>query len=139
MNAYRWDQLREGLSDEFEADLTHSMMEDFLRLSGDHNPLHADAEFAHQAGFRAVVAHGMLTSALYSRFVGMYLPGRYCILHGIDVDFVNPAFIGDRLRVSGTVTYLNHVYRRVEIKATIHNNHGDLISKAKIRVGLHEH
>lgn len=139
MNAYQWNELHEGLSHEFEAELTQSMIEDFVRLSGDNNPLHTDPEFAQKAGFRTAVAHGMLTSALYSRLVGIYLPGRYWILHGIDLDFVKPAFVGDCLRVSGAVTYLNQAFRRVEMKATIYNQHGHLISRAKIRVGLHEH
>src|SRR5690348_11949178 len=107
MNAYRWEELREGLSYEFEAELTAAMMEEFRHLSGDENPLHVDGEFARQAGFPGPVAYGMLTSSLYSRLVGMYLPGRYCLLHGIDIDFVSPAFAGEQLRVSGKITHLN--------------------------------
>lgn len=139
MNAYRWNELREGLSGEFEAELTRSMMEVFAQLSGDDNPLHTDSEFAKRAGFPGVVAHGMLISAFYSRLVGVYLPGRYSLLHGIEVELVKPAFIGDRLRVSGRITYLNSAYKRAEIRAAIHNGQDELISRAKIRVGLHEH
>lgn len=139
MNAYRWSELREGLSEEFEAELTPLMLQDFLRISGDHNPLHADPEFARHAGFRDVVAPGMLVASLYSQLVGVYLPGRYCLLHGIDLDFVKPAFAGDRLRVFGQICHLNQAYRRAELKATIHGTNGELISKAKIRVGLNEH
>ena len=139
MNAYRWEELREGLAHEFEAELTQAMIEDFRRLSGDENPLHVDNNFASAAGFAQPVAYGMLTSSLYSRLVGMYLPGRYCLLHGIDIDFVSPAFAGDKLSVSGKITYLNQAYRRAEIRAAIHNGRGELISKAKIRIGVHEH
>jgi 3-hydroxybutyryl-CoA dehydratase len=115
------------------------MQTDFSELSGDRNPLHIDSEFARHAGFRDVVAYGMLTSALYSTLVGVYLPGRYCLLQGIDVDFVNPAFLGDRLRIAGSISYLNQAYRRADVKASIHNGNSQLISKAKIRVGVHEH
>jgi 3-hydroxybutyryl-CoA dehydratase len=139
MNSYRWDELSEGLSHEFEAQLTQSMLTDFLELSGDQNPLHTDTEFARHAGFRDIVAYGMLTSALYSTLVGVYLPGRYCLLQGIDVDFVNPAFLGDHLRVAGSISYLNQAYHRAEVKASIHNGDSQLISRAKIRVGVHEH
>ena len=85
MNSYRWDELSEGLSHQFEVQLTQSMLMNFLELSGDQNLLHTDSEFARHAGFRDIIAHGMLTSALYSTLVGVYLPGRYCLLHGIDV------------------------------------------------------
>lgn len=139
MNSYHWDELSEGLSHEFEAQLTQSMLKKFLELSGDQNPLHTDSEFARHGGFRDKIAYGMLTSALYSTLVGVYLPGRYCFLQGIDVDFVNPAFLGDHLRVAGSISYLNQAYRRAEVKASIHNGDGQLISRAKIRVGVHEH
>jgi len=139
MNAYRWADLAEGLSAEFEVELTRAMLDDFVQLSGDDNPLHTDDEFAKRAGFAGVVAHGMLTSALYSRLAGVHLPGKFCLLHGIDLEFVKPSFAGDRLRVSGKIIYLNQAYQRAEIKAQIQNGKGELISKAKIRVGLHEH
>ena len=138
MNAYRWSELRAGLAYSFEVELTPAMMQQFLELSGDTNPLHLDRSFAKEAGFQDVVAYGMLTSALYSRLVGVYLPGRYALLQGIDVDFSKPAFVGDSLTVKGEITYLNEAYRRVEIKATIENGK-DVISKARIRVGVHEH
>jgi len=139
MNAYRWEELTEGLAAEFEVELTQSMLDDFAGLSGDDNPLHTNDEFAERAGFPKTVAHGMLTSAFYSRLAGVHLPGKYCLLHGIDLEFVKPAFAGDRLHISGKITYLNQAYRRAEIKAQIHNAQGELISRAKIRVGLHEH
>jgi 3-hydroxybutyryl-CoA dehydratase len=79
----------------------------------------------------------MLTSALYSRMVGVYLPGRFCLLHGIQVDFSNPAYVGDWLTVKAEIAHLNDAFRRIEIKASIENG-AQVISKAKIRVGLNE-
>ena len=137
MNAYRWSELHAGLAHSFSVQLTPAMMQDFLHLSGDTNPLHLDATFAKEAGFRDVVAYGMLTSALYSRMVGVYLPGRFCVLHGIQVDFSNPAYVGDWLTVKGEIAHLNDAFRRIEIKASIENG-TQVISKAKIRVGLNE-
>ncbi|MGH9570214.1 MAG: MaoC/PaaZ C-terminal domain-containing protein, partial [Candidatus Angelobacter sp.] len=122
----------------FAVELTPAMMQNFLALSDDTNPLHLDREFATESGFREVVAYGMLTSALYSRLVGVYLPGRFCLLHGIQVDFSNPAYVGDQLRVRGEIAYLNEAFRRIEIKASIQTD-SQVISKAKIKVGLNEH
>lgn len=137
MNAYRWSELHIGLAHSFTVQLTPAMMQDFLHLSGDTNPLHLDATFAKEAGFPDVVAYGMLTSALYSRMVGVYLPGRFCLLHGIQVDFSNPAYVGDWLTVKGEIAHLNDAFRRIEIRASIENG-TQVISKAKIRVGLNE-
>jgi 3-hydroxybutyryl-CoA dehydratase len=61
----------------------------------------------------------MLTSSLYSRLVGVYLPGKYALLQGIDLDFSSPCHAGERLHVAGEVVFLNEAYQRFEIKATI--------------------
>jgi len=137
MNAYRWDDLRVGLSHELSAAITADMMIAFTTLSGDTNPLHMDPEYATKAGFPGPVVFGLLTSSFYSQLVGVHLPGKYALLQGINVDFVSPAYIGDRLLVSGEITYLNDAYRQIEIKGRITNQENKLVSKAKIRVGLH--
>ena len=137
MNEYRWDDLRVGLRHEFQVTLVPEMMDAFARLSGDDNPLHVDAAYALAAGFPGPVAFGLLTSSFYSQLVGVHLPGKLALLHGIDVDFVAPAFVGDTLRISGEVRDLVEAYHRIEMRARITNQHEKLVSKAKIRVGLH--
>ena len=138
MKEYRWDDLRVGMRHEMAVTLTTPMMDAFGGLSGDVNPLHVDADYAARAGFRAPVAFGLLTSAFYSQLVGVHLPGRFALLHGIDIDFVSPAFVGDVLRVAGEITFLTDAYHRIEMRARITNQDGKVVSKAKIRVGLHE-
>lgn len=137
MNAYRWDELEVGLHHEFQVTLTADAMRAFAALSGDTNPLHADAAYAEGAGFRGPVVFGLCTSAFYSRLVGVYLPGRHALLHGIDLEFVSPAYVGDALLVAGEISYLSDAYRRIELRGRITNQEGKIVSKAKIRVGLH--
>jgi len=138
MSNYRWEDLAIGLQARFEVVLLQSMMDGFLDLSGDSNPLHSDPEYARASGYPLPVAFGMLTSAFYSRMVGVHLPGRSALLHGIDIDFRSPAFVGDTLTVCAEVVQLNEAYRRVNLKASIVNQNGILISSAKIRAGVRE-
>ena len=139
MNAFQWVDLHEGQDCRFEATVTESMMDAFRALSGDSNPLHEDPAFALSAGFPGVVVFGLLSSALYSRLVGVYMPGRFALLHGLDLDFVKPVFPGEKLIVSGEIVHLSQAYRRIEIRARIVNGEGKVVSRAKIRAGLHEH
>jgi 3-hydroxybutyryl-CoA dehydratase len=138
VNDYRWNDLAVGMAASFEVTLTAEMVDAFSELSGDVNPLHMNEEFAQACGFPHRVAFGMLTASFYSRLVGMYLPGRRAFLHGIDVDFHEPIFIGDRLAVSGEVVHLTDAYHRLELKARIQNQRAQLISKATVRVGVHD-
>jgi 3-hydroxybutyryl-CoA dehydratase len=137
MKEYTWSDLHIGLKEEFEATFATKDAVTFAALSGDENPLHTDKPYAMNAGFSRPVLFGMLTSSLYSRLVGVYLPGKFALLQGIDIDFSSPCFAGDRLNVTGEIVYMNEAYRRFEIKASIRKDDQELVSKATIRVGFH--
>ena len=138
MNEYRWDDLTVGLKHSFDATFTSEMVDDFARLSGDVNPLHVDPNYAIAAGFPGPVIFGMMTSSLYSRLVGVYIPGKYALLQGMDINFHHPCFVGDTLTVVGEIIFLGGALRQMEIKATIRNQSKKLISKAVIRAGMHD-
>jgi 3-hydroxybutyryl-CoA dehydratase len=136
MNSFQFEEMAIGISEEFVAPITNGMMDSFLSISGDINPLHVDVEYAREKDFSDRVVYGMLTSALYSKLAGVYLPGKYCLLQGVDLTFHHPVYVGDILTVRGEVCYLNEAYRMVEIKAYIKNQDGKKISKAKIKAGF---
>ena len=138
MNDYGWPDLVVGQSAAFEVFVTAEVLNSFAAISGDYNPLHMDAAFAKASGFDGQVVFGMLTASFYSRLIGMHLPGKRALLHGIHVEFKSPAYIGDRLSVSGEIAYLNDAYHRLEVKARIVNQNGKVISKATIQAGVHE-
>ena len=134
---YRWEDLTLGLKHSFEATFTEEMAQEFARISGDINPLHVDRAYASSAGFASPVLFGMMTSSLYSTLVGVYLPGKYALLQGIDIDFNSPVFAGDKLFVQGEVVFLSEAYKRLEVKASIRKEDRKLVSKAIIRAGFH--
>jgi acyl dehydratase len=138
MNSYVWKDLHEGLEHRFEAEITPGMVLAFRTLSGDTNPLHGDAGFARAAGYADAVVFGMLTASLYSRLVGVHLPGKFALLHGVDVEFTAPVYVGEKLTVVGAITQLVEAYRRIEIRARILKADGTLASRAKLKAGLHE-
>jgi 3-hydroxybutyryl-CoA dehydratase len=137
MNEFLWDDLKVGLRHEFEVVITREMVNAFAEISGDSNPLHSDPAYARRAGFDGQVVFGLLTSSFCSRLVGVYLPGKYALLHGIDIDFVSPVYVGDKLIVTGEIVLLSESVRRMEIKVSISNQAGAVVSKAVARVGLH--
>jgi 3-hydroxybutyryl-CoA dehydratase len=136
MNDYRWEDLDAGLAASFSVEITDGMLASFRTLSGDSNPLHCDAEYARRAGFAGVVVPGLLAASFYSALVGVHLPGKSCLLHGIDILFSKPVYSGDQLTVSGEISHLNQACRQAEIRARIQNGAGTVSSKAKIRVGV---
>tara|TARA_B110000090_G_C13384524_1_gene447160 strand:+ start:2201 stop:2620 length:420 start_codon:yes stop_codon:yes gene_type:complete len=136
LNKYTISNIAVGSNESFKVIVDESKMDMFLGITNDVNPLHIDTEYAVQKGFLGRVVYGLLTSAYYSTLVGVYLPGRYCILQGLDIQFSKPVYIGDALNIYGEVTYINEAYKRVEIKATITNQDNIRVSKATIKVGV---
>jgi len=136
MNTYSWEELEPGLAAEYEVVVSEEMMARFLATTGDENPLHLDAAFALARGFKSRVVYGLLTASFYSTLAGVYLPGKSCLLHGLKVDFNAPVYVGDRLRVRGTVAHRNEAYRQLEIACDIANQSAEIVSKAKLKVGF---
>jgi 3-hydroxybutyryl-CoA dehydratase len=87
----------------------------FADLSGDHNPLHLDADFASRSMFKQRVAHGMLTASLISAALAS-MPGTI-ILTNICLSFEKPVYIGDKLAARVTVTNVQN--SKVDLNAEV--------------------
>ena len=136
MNSYKFVDINVGLEESFSVRVNSEKLDKFLTISGDINPLHTDAEYSKSKGFSDRVVYGMLTSSFFSTLVGVYLPGKYCILQGVDIQFSKPVYIDDILTITGKVSYINKAYKQVEIKAVIINQDNKKVSKATIKVGV---
>ena len=136
MNKFKFSDIEIGLKESFKVKIDVSKMDKFLDISNDTNPLHVDSNYAKKKGFPDRVVYGLLTSSFYSTLVGVYLPGKYCILQGIDIQFSKPVYIGDALKISGKVSYINEAYKQIEIKAFITNQNNEKVSKATIKTGV---
>lgn len=136
MNNYLFGQISVGLSESFQVLITPDMIDKFREISGDHNPLHRDKEFAQHRGHRECVVFGMLTASFYSTLVGVYIPGCNALLHQVDAYFISPVYSEDVLRISGKVAAVHHSVNCIDIRAEIANQNGIRVSRANIRVGV---
>lgn len=116
----RYDELGVGTRASFSRRVTAEDIAAFAALSGDHNPLHMDAEYAAATPFGGRIAHGMFCGALLSCLVGMHLPGLYALYVSQSIDFVRPVRIGDELEVSGEVLSKQDATRTVVLKTEMH-------------------
>ncbi|MDC1253002.1 MaoC/PaaZ C-terminal domain-containing protein [Amylibacter sp.] len=136
MNSYKFKDICIGLEENFYINIDSTKFNKFTEITGDMNPLHIDSEYSKSRGFSSRIVYGMLTASFYSTLVGMYLPGKYCILQSIDTQFVKPVYDDDILNISGKVNYINEAYKQIEIKALILNQNNIKVSKATIKVGI---
>lgn len=131
-----FDELKIGQSDSFSVTITENMQETFCKLTGDINPMHMTDEYARTRNYENKLVYGMLSASFYSRLVGVYLPGEYCIFQGCDTSFNAPVYIGDELTVYGEIVEKHEGFRRIKIKAYIKNQKGKKVSRATLLVGV---
>lgn len=136
MNHYRLADLTPGVTESFTVTITEEMMAQFYAITGDNSPIHMDADYAAGRGYPGRVVYGMLGASFLSTLAGVYLPGEHCLLHGVDLKFARPIFIGDTLTVTGVVDEVNDTFREITIKASIVNQDGKKVTRAVIRAGV---
>ncbi len=135
---YKYFDIYIGMKESFERIVTKDMEDKFREISGDNNPLHYDDNFAQEISkgkYKKHVTFGMLTAGLYSTVAGMYLPGKYSLIHSFDeISFVKPVFEGDKLTVTAEVTDKNDSLKLIVLKICIKNQENKTVSKAKMKV-----
>ena len=138
MNEYKFKDIQIGQSETFTKEITLDMENKFREISGDINPLHFDDNYAKEVSdgkFKGHVSFGLLTASLYSTATGVYLPGKYCLIHSFDeISFLNPVFAGDILTVEIKVTDKYDALNLIHLKITIKNQHNKTVSKAKMKI-----
>ena len=138
MNEYTFDEIEVGMSASFKKLITKEMEDSFRVITGDENPLHKDDEFASVVSggrFKCHVVFGMLTASFYSTVAGLYLPGKYSLIHSFDeISCMKPVFIGDELTVNAEVIDKDEALKMIRLQVIIENQENKKVSKAKMKI-----
>lgn len=114
-----------------KATLSRTITEDdillFALVSGDHNPIHLDVEYAERSFFGKRIAHGFLIGSLISAVLGNDLPGPGSIYLGQTLQFLAPIHIGDTVTVLVEVKALREEKRIVLLNTSCTNQHGTVV------------
>lgn len=136
MNEYRISDISLGMNESFSVTITEDMMQKFFEITSDENPLHVDEEFARSRGFNNKVVYGMLTASMISTLGGCYLPGKYCLIQGVEIKFAKPVFVGDTLEIYGEITKVDPDLKYLEIKITVKNQRNEKVLRGSLKAGV---
>lgn len=114
---YYLEDLEVGMRAEYERVVTEDMIETFAHVSGDHNPLHLDEEYARTTMFKGRIAHGILSAAFISKVFGTVMPGKGSVYISQTLRFLAPVRIGDTVITSVQITDINSEKKRVSFKS----------------------
>ncbi|MCQ2518985.1 MAG: hypothetical protein MJ107_00495 [Lachnospiraceae bacterium] len=132
---YKYSDIEIGTRESFEVSITTEMEEKFRSLTGDVNPMHCDDSFAKEmGGYSSHIVFGMMTASFISTLAGVYLPGKYSLIHSVEMGFTKPVFAGDVLTVTGECIDKQDGLNLIVLKVTIKNASQNTVSKGKMKI-----
>lgn len=91
----------DGLLPTVSRRITQQQLVDYSAVSGDHNPLHLDPDFAAGTRFGGVIAHGMLTLAFIGEMLTACLGERWLTNGALRARFKGAAYLEDPVETWG--------------------------------------
>lgn len=123
-----------GDSAEITKTIEQSDVDAFADVTGDHNPVHVDEEFAKTARFGRRIAHGMLTASLISAVLANKLPGEGSVYLGQTLQFVAPVFPGDEITARVTVKAIREDKPIIKLETICVNQRGEIVIRGEATV-----
>ena len=94
------DGLKAKLSSAHPFRVRERMVQRFITLTGDRNPLHSDREFARRSMYRDKVVHGMLPIGFLSLLDFFHFDNLICSPIEMSSQFIGPVFRSPATRAS---------------------------------------
>jgi acyl dehydratase len=125
--------LSAGEAAEFQKTISAADIAAFAEISGDHDPVHVDADFAARTAFGRIIAHGALVMGLLSTTASMISrlsvergsPGTP-VSAGYDrIRFTRPVFAGDTLMARYLVEDVDDACGRTRARVEVVNAEGE--------------
>lgn len=107
------ESIEPGMVASYSQTITDADIRAYAGLSGDHNPVHVDAEYASESRFGKRIAHGLMSAGFFSALFAMRLPGPGCVYVAQSLYFKRPVYIDDTVKATVTVTSVDIANRRV--------------------------
>ena len=109
----RIENLEVGMSASYSQTITDADIKNFAGISGDHNPVHMDEEYAVETRYGKRIAHGLISASFFSALFGTKLPGPGCVYASQHLNFRRPVYIGDTVKATVTITDIDYNKKRI--------------------------
>jgi len=116
--------------------VTEADINQFAEVSGDHNPVHLNEDYAKKTFFCGRIAHGVLTMSFLSAAAAK-LPG-LPILLSFSGKFLKPVYIGDTITATVEVTNARKEKGIITLKSVCTNQKGEPVMEGETLARLFE-
>ncbi|MBP7508040.1 MAG: MaoC family dehydratase [Prolixibacteraceae bacterium] len=119
MKYEKFEDIQVGCEASIEKVFNQEEVNMYGKISCDSNPIHYDLEYAKNTIFKKPIVHGILITSLFGGLLGSTLPGHGTIHLGLNIKFLKPIFVGEkilaRLRVKSLRTEKSIIFFDCEI------------------------
>ncbi|PYC43146.1 acyl dehydratase [Pseudomonas soli] len=112
------EKITVGMSASYSQTITDADIKSYAGLSGDHNPVHVNAEYAAESRFGKRIAHGLMSAGFFSAIFGTKIPGPGCVYVSQNLNFLRPVYIDDTVVAEVVVTQVDIEKKRVFFETT---------------------
>jgi acyl dehydratase len=99
----------------------------YAEISGDHNPLHFDEEFAARTKFGRLVVQGGLTTGLLHALVAMDMPGPGTVFLSQSWKFTAPVYVGDTITAEAEVLKVHETKPVTHLQVRVTRDSGETV------------
>lgn len=107
--------------------LTSEHVKMYAAITGDHNPLHFDENFAAKTKFKKLVVQGGLTTGLLHALVAMDMPGPGTVFLSQNWKFTAPVFIGDTITAEAEILSIHPSKPVSQLKVIVMRQAGEIV------------
>lgn len=126
-----------GMARESDYEITPEVYRSFLDTFNDRSPVHVDEAHARAQGFDGLVMHGAILNGFLSNFIGMVFPGANTLELSVEIRFLKPCYLGDKLRMRGEVAQKLEAASVVLLHVSYQNlTRGNLAANGRVQVKI---
>ena len=112
-----FEKIQVGMSANYSQTIKDIDIKRFAEVSGDHNPVHLDEDYASKSRFKKRIAHGLISGSFFSALFGTKIPVPGSVYVQQTFNFKKSVYLGDT--VIATVTSIDKIKRRVFLKQLV--------------------
>ena len=125
-----------GLEKKIYKTITKKELKQFIRLTGDTNPIHFNKNYTSKTLLKKPIVHGMLGASFISAVVGNKLPGPGAIWFSQNLEFLSPVRVDDKLCIIAKVIYKDDQFGIIKLNTEIFNQNNIKVLTGEAKVKL---
>lgn len=101
---------------------TQAQVNEFIKLTGDDNPLHWDEGYAAQTAFKKPIIHGFLGGSIFSKVLGTIFPAKGTVYLAQQMKFLRPMYVDTNYEAVFTIQEIDPKKHKAIILTQVFNS-----------------